>query len=114
MVPPPNAEGILGVEVVLMVAGLTAHQIERFIDYEWITSIDNLKAYVNHDTIVALVTALAKVQHVANQVRNPQRLIEDIIALGTWLKDMHHQNQTPQLADWDMFKEEEYKQEVAI
>ena len=27
---------------------------------------------------------------------------------------MHRRNRTPQSADWDMFSEEEYKQEVAI
>ena len=62
MVPPPNAEGVPGAEVVLTVTGfLTAHQIERFMDYESIISIDNLKAYANHETVIALVMALAKV-----------------------------------------------------
>ena len=66
MVPPPNAEGVPGVEAVLTVTGLTAHQIERFIDYESITSIDNLKAYANHDMVIALVRLLSKVRQVAN------------------------------------------------
>ena len=39
MVPPPNAEGVEGVEAVLTVTGLTDDQIERFIEYESITSI---------------------------------------------------------------------------
>ena len=43
MVPPPNAEGV-------EVTGLTDDQIERFIEYESITSIDELKAYANHAT----------------------------------------------------------------
>ena len=67
MAPPPNAEGVEGVEAVLAVTGLTEHQIERFIKYESITSIDDLKAYANHDTVVALVLALAKVWPVAHQ-----------------------------------------------
>ena len=47
MAPPPNAEGVEGVEAVLAVTGLTEHQIERFIEYELITSIDDVKAYAN-------------------------------------------------------------------
>ena len=33
MVPPPNAEGVLGETSVLTVAGLTGIQIDRFIEY---------------------------------------------------------------------------------
>ena len=107
VVPPPNAEGILGVEAVLMATGLTAHQIERIIDYELITSIYNLKAYANHGTVVALVMSLAKVQTAANQVRIPLRFIKNIVPFGSWVKDMHRRNQTPQSEDWDMFTEKD-------
>ena len=96
MAPPPNAEGVPGVTAVLTGSGLTPIQIERFIEYESITSIDNLKAYANRDTVVALVSALARVRPIGHQVRIPQRLIENIIALGTWVKDMHRCNRTPQ------------------
>ena len=114
MLPPPNAEGVPGVQAVLAVTWLTPNQIERFIDYEHIASIDDLKAYADHDTVVALVSALAKTRPVANQVRIPQRLFGNLVAMGTWVKDMHHRNRTPQSVDWDVLKQEEYKQEVAI
>ena len=99
---------------VLTVTGLTENQIDRFIEYESVTSINNLKAYANHDTVVASVSALARVRPIGQQVQILQWLIEDIVALGTWVKDMHRRNRTQQSADWDMFAEEEYKQEVAI
>ena len=111
---PSNAEGVPGVTAVLTVAGLTGIQIERFIEHETVTSINHLKAYANHDTVAALVLALASVRLIGHHVRILQRLIEDIVVLGTWVKDMHRRNRTQQSADWDMFAEEEYKQEVAI
>ena len=114
MVPPPNAEGVPGVQAVLTVTGLTAQQIVRFIDYESITSLDNLKAYASSNTVIALVSALAKVRTAAHQVRIPQRLVEDIVALGTWVKDMHRRNRTPQSVDWDVQMKEEYKQQNLI
>mgnify|MGYP006345182943 CR=1 FL=1 len=104
MALPLNAEGVPGVTAVLTVTGLTAIRIERFIEHETVTSIDNLKSYANHDTVVALVSALARVRPINHQVRILQRLIEDIVALGTWVKDMHRRNRTLQSADWDMLR----------
>ena len=86
MLPPPNAEGVPGVQAVLAVTWLTPNQIERFIDYEDIASIDDRKGYADHDTVVALVSALAKTRPVANQVRIPQRLFGNLVAMGTWVE----------------------------
>ena len=112
--PPPNIEGVPGVQAVLTVTQMTENQIERFIEYEGITSIDDLKAYADRETVIALVSALSKTRPVGNQVRVPQRLIVNIVAVGTWVKDMHRRNRTPQSAEWNNLKQEEYKQEVDI
>ena len=67
-----------------------------------VASVDDLKAYADHETVIALVSALAKTRPVANQVRIPQRLFGNLVAMGTWVKDMHHRNRTPQSVDWDV------------
>ena len=89
MLPPPNAEGVPGVEAVLAVTQMTQNQVKRFIEYENIASIDDLKEYADRDTVIALVSALLKTRPVGNQVQIPQRHIGNIIAMGTWVKDMH-------------------------
>ena len=68
MVPPPNAEGVPGVQAVLTVAQISSDQVQKFIDYEGTQSIDDLKTYADRDTVIALVSALSKTRPVGDQV----------------------------------------------